>query len=92
MEAYSDVRNKKTQQALSVIAPWFKPPTNDVELNQLINLSLELADFIGDNTQHEYLPILEIIEQHIADYENMYSQAFGADHAQQIGSISYGRI
>ncbi|WP_192483572.1 MULTISPECIES: helix-turn-helix domain-containing protein [Cysteiniphilum] len=66
------LETKKTQQALSVVAPWFKPPTNNIELNQLINLSLELADFIGDNTQHEYLPILEIIERHIADYENMY--------------------
>ncbi|MDA0910522.1 MAG: hypothetical protein O2809_03055 [Proteobacteria bacterium] len=66
------LETKKTQQALSVVAPWFKLPTNDVELNQLINLSLELADLIGDNTQHEYLPILEIIEQHIADYENMH--------------------
>ncbi|WP_440682759.1 helix-turn-helix domain-containing protein [Cysteiniphilum halobium] len=66
------LETKKTQQALSVVAPWFKPPINDSELNQLINLSLELADLIGDNTQHEYLPILEIIEQHIADYENMH--------------------
>ncbi|WP_116964350.1 helix-turn-helix domain-containing protein [Fastidiosibacter lacustris] len=63
---------KKTQQALSIVAPWFKPPENSTELSQLINLSIELADFIGDNTQHEYLPVLEIIEQHIADYENMH--------------------
>lgn len=72
MEAYSVLETKKTQQALSVVAPWFKLPTNDIELNKLINLSLELADLIGDNTQHEYLPILEIIEQHIANYENMH--------------------
>lgn len=56
------------------IVPYLKRPTNDKELDELITLSMELSDEINDDINHPYTPLLDVIEDHIEEYENQHIQ------------------
>jgi antitoxin component HigA of HigAB toxin-antitoxin module len=51
-------------------APLLRKPSNDHELQNLITVSMDLAKIVNDDHTHVYEPLLNVIEDHIEEYEN----------------------
>ncbi len=66
------VRFEQLINTWDIVSPFLSVPTNDEELDKLINLSHYLMDTIGENERHPLNSLLDTIGTLIAEYEKSY--------------------